>query len=528
VACKGLLSTAILGSFLLLPRRDARAQESTALDRVEPAPAGDPFLVAPSAGVEGTLRPAFALLGTYALEPLRVRDEARERSRAVVEHQVGLHLLGSVALFDRVLVGIDAPFYVLQSGEPVTELPESVAYAPPPSAAVGDIRLTARAELLEADRGLPAVGLGASLALPSGDEAGYASTGSVRFTPRALLSGDYGFLLWSTSVARTFEPERTAQANLVGDQIEVDLAVAGRIAWAQLGVEAHLAAEVGAPAASTTPAIRFEPLASARAYVEPVVFAIAGGPGIWNAPGTPTFRLLFEVGVAFDLLPQGLDGGESEPRPEGAGDGRAPPGAEHTSTPSPSPGTGPRRDRDGDDVPDAFDACPDVRGVRQLALESNGCPLVQAAPPPDPGVVVQAGQIVIKEEIRFESGSAVLLPESSVPLEAVRRALAGDPTIARVGVDGHTDDRGDSRKNLELSRARALSVVRWLTDKGIDARRLEARGFGARQPLVENRDDAARAKNRRVEFIILRRDARGEPAWIDGTLPSEPEGKDRP
>ena len=495
------------------------------MDRVEPAPAGDPFLVAPSASVEGEVRPAFAVLGSYALEPLRVRDASRSRSRAVVEHQVGLHLLGSLALEGRLLLGVHAPFYVHQSGEPVSTFPDSAAYAPPPATAVGDVRLLARAELVEGEGGIPSVGLGASLALPSGDESGYASTGSVRFTPRALVSGDYGFLLWTTSVARAFEPERTSSQNLVGDQIEVDLAVAGRIAWAQLGVEAHLAAEVGASPASTTPSVRFEPLASARANVDPVFFSLAVGPGIWNAPGTPTFRALLEVGLSFDLLSSAdVDRGSTAaarprpaaPRPPIQPSG--PPGSEPNA-----PVRAARPDKDGDAVPDAFDACPDVPGIRQLAPESSGCPMASPAPSPAPGVVVEAGQIVIQEEIRFESGSAVLLPESSAPLEAVRRALEEDATIARVGVDGHTDDRGSPRANLELSRARALSVVRWLTERGIDARRLEARGFGARQPLVPNRDDDARAKNRRVEFIILRRDARGAQGWLDGTLPASSE-----
>ena len=57
--------------------------------------------------------------------------------------------------------------------------------------------------------------------------------------------------------------------------------------------------------------------------------------------------------------------------------------------------------------------------------------------------------------------------------------------ITRVAVDGHTDNVGQDKANLALSRRRALAVVRWLVDHGIDERRLEARGFGARRPIAD-------------------------------------------
>ncbi|HTJ81385.1 MAG TPA: OmpA family protein, partial [Polyangiaceae bacterium] len=65
------------------------------------------------------------------------------------------------------------------------------------------------------------------------------------------------------------------------------------------------------------------------------------------------------------------------------------------------------------------------------------------------------------------------------------------------------------------------SVERWLTEHGVDARRLEARGFGAKQPIADNATEEGRAKNRRVEFVILHRTGEGARGWIDGTLVPE-------
>ena len=92
------------------------------------------------------------------------------------------------------------------------------------------------------------------------------------------------------------------------------------------------------------------------------------------------------------------------------------------------------------------------------------------------------------------------------------------PEIARVAVDGHTDSVGTARANLALSRRRAIAVMRWLVAHGVDERRLEARGFGPRRPIADNKTAEGRAKNRRVEFQILKRTDKGEAGWKDGPV----------
>jgi len=61
-------------------------------------------------------------------------------------------------------------------------------------------------------------------------------------------------------------------------------------------------------------------------------------------------------------------------------------------------------------------------------------------------------------------------------------------------------------EGLELSRARAAAVRRWLVDQGkVDGKRLTAQGFGADRPLADNRDFIGRAKNRRIEFVVMQK-----------------------
>lgn len=68
-------------------------------------------------------------------------------------------------------------------------------------------------------------------------------------------------------------------------------------------------------------------------------------------------------------------------------------------------------------------------------------------------------------------------------------------------LEGHADDSGNAARNLALSRQRAEAVVQSLVKGGIDAGRLRAAGHGASRPLADNKEEAGRAKNRRVELI---------------------------
>src|ERR1019366_6931060 len=71
----------------------------------------------------------------------------------------------------------------------------------------------------------------------------------------------------------------------------------------------------------------------------------------------------------------------------------------------------------------------------------------------------------------------------------------------KIRVEGHTDNMGRQAANQKLSQQRAMAVMNWLVDHGVDRSRLTAKGYGDSRPLGDNSSDAARAKNRRVELI---------------------------
>ncbi|WP_179862370.1 OmpA family protein [Longibacter salinarum] len=102
--------------------------------------------------------------------------------------------------------------------------------------------------------------------------------------------------------------------------------------------------------------------------------------------------------------------------------------------------------------------------------------------------------------IRFDVDSAQLRAKSEETLRQVRSVLNDQPDL-RLAIEGHTDNTGSTSYNAELSKDRAQSVVQWLTERGIDADRLEARGYGEKQPVSTNSTSQGRALNRRVELV---------------------------
>lgn len=109
----------------------------------------------------------------------------------------------------------------------------------------------------------------------------------------------------------------------------------------------------------------------------------------------------------------------------------------------------------------------------------------------------------------FDSGKAELKPEGKELLLKVAEVLAGIPD-QQVLVIGHTDNipvtasRHLYATNWELSAARATAAVRFLCETGqVDPRRIGALGYGEHHPIADNATRQGRAKNRRIEVVIL-------------------------
>ena len=185
----------------------------------------------------------------------------------------------------------------------------------------------------------------------------------------------------------------------------------------------------------------------------------------------------------------------------------------------------PESDRDGDgfwDVPDQ-DKCPDEPGVAP-----DGCPIPDTdgdgildpddkcveepetannyededgCPDEIPKEVAQFAGVI--EGIYFDTNKDTIKPKSEKILKKAVKVLTDFESI-RLKISGHTDSRGKHDHNVDLSQRRAASVKRWLTEHGIDESRLETEGFGPDKPIDTNDTKAGRAKNRRIEFELIK------------------------
>ncbi len=153
-------------------------------------------------------------------------------------------------------------------------------------------------------------------------------------------------------------------------------------------------------------------------------------------------------------------------------------------------------DRDGDRIPDGVDACPDEAGSPDTDPQKHGC---------FHRVVVTKSQIVINEKVEFALNSARIKKESDGLLDEVAKILVDNPSIAKVEVQGHTDTTGPAKINKRLSQQRADAVMQALIKRGVAKERLVAKGFGGDEPIADNESEEGRAKNRRVQFLILER-----------------------
>lgn len=136
------------------------------------------------------------------------------------------------------------------------------------------------------------------------------------------------------------------------------------------------------------------------------------------------------------------------------------------------------------------------------------------APKPDfgPGVEVsedyRGTTVTLPNDILFDSGQTVLKAGSKATLDRIAAVIQRDYGGRIVRVEGHTDTdpikKSPWKDNWELSCERALSVVRYLTGRGIDSKKIYAAGYGEHMPRDTNATAAGKARNRRVQIVITR------------------------
>jgi len=142
----------------------------------------------------------------------------------------------------------------------------------------------------------------------------------------------------------------------------------------------------------------------------------------------------------------------------------------------------------------------DIRPREETAVELRILPR-----PSRPRVVIKTAEISLRRQISFALGSDEILPNSEPILMEVADALVRNPDLELIEIQGHTDSRGDLEVNMLLSQRRAEAVLQWLVEHGVQPARLMAKGYGPTRPLAPNITAYNRARNRRVQFKIIRR-----------------------
>jgi len=533
----------------------AQAQEGLELQRFLPMPtlSRDLYNTSGTDVLQQWEVEAHALFD-YAHRPLVLLDEDGERVGAVVKSQTTANLLFALGFGGGFDLGVALPLYLYQPAGSQS-LP---GYADGDgSVGPGDLRVIPRIQLWT-NRSAPGQnGMGLAFLVdtfvPLGDEASFQGAG-FRVGPRLAFDAVVSGIRMAANVGYLWRERADVENATVGQSIGwsagADIPVANTLSvvgdiGGRLNVGENGVRRTESP---------LELLLGMKLRQDAVFATFGGGAGIVNGIGTPDFRAFLGMGYAAPMT-------EPPPPPECtadtvAADCPAPPepvcsgnavlryealctaaGDCGVRTLTTDCGAGEYCDESvvaclpipecvadvdcevppttcADDTLQTW-SCRCIDG--DCACDATATPcgdnicgeeggVAACVEPPPVQVNVETRQIVITENVFFATGSDVIEERSFSILNHVARVLEDNPQITRVRVEGHTDNVGRARNNLQLSQRRAASVVRYLTARGIDAGRLESEGYGQDRPIASNDNDEGRAQNRRVEFHIVDQD----------------------
>lgn len=504
----------------------------------------------------GHLGLAASLHLDYALEPLR--GPASALGGVLVDHELVGQVGGAMGFLDRFVVALRLPVVLFMGGPAGTATAPATRDPAASGPGLGDLALTFRAQLYGEESDVFALALQTEATIPLAEAASpaqdLAGEAGVSFTPELAAELRFAPVRITANVGARFREAARYQT----------LRVQHELTWAlALGVDIVPGVfDATLEGFGSTPFDRFatssvspvELLLGARVRpISPLFIGLAGGLGLGDGYGAPAFRGVLTLGfaeiggvaTAGESEGEGEAESESEGEAESEGEGAAEsvsetltasaseaeveaPAPSVERVPPPDPAEYGQLDRDGDRIVDAedrcvldredydeiedrdgcpeedgdadtvadvLDACPMTSGVVTDDAETRGCP--------ERAYITERGAIVISDRVEFATGSDRILAASEPVLTDVVAILESSEDVARVRIEGHTDDRGRDLANIRLSRARAASVRRWLEAHGIAGDRLEAWGCGELHPLAPGSTRAIRQTNRRVEFFVV-------------------------
>jgi chemotaxis protein MotB len=157
-------------------------------------------------------------------------------------------------------------------------------------------------------------------------------------------------------------------------------------------------------------------------------------------------------------------------------------------------------------------------GPETLAFEPEAARALLESKLAGTGVTVQTSglrvRLLLPSTVLFGAGKTTLNPKAKTTIKKIGSTIKTDFPNAIVRIEGHTDNTPIKKikkkfsSNWELSIARAATVARFLVDKcSFDPAKIHIAGLGEFRPIANNKTKAGRRKNRRVEIVILSRDA---------------------
>jgi OOP family OmpA-OmpF porin len=564
------LSAAMMSLVLAGLARNARAQaQGFAVDPFDPSERGSDWFSVESLDLRGTARPAIGIVMDGAYRPLVINSDGK-LEESVIRNQILGNVGASLVLWDRLRVGFNLPVAVFQDGS--EGVIGGVTYAPPKSPSVGDLRLGTDLRLAGTYGDPFTLAIGARVYVPTGQRDNYTGDGAVRVDGRLEAAGDLGVFTYAARVGAEYRGlDETLAGNPLGSQVLFGAAMGLRLAHRAfvIGPEVYGSTNVSSGGAffakTSTPVDGI--VGAHYTFLRDFRIGAGGGTGLTRGLGSPEARWM----ASLEWVPAYQEPAPPPPPPSDrdkdgiVDDADACPDVAGIKTEDPKTNGCPS-DRDKDGIADTEDACPDVAGIKTEDPKTNGCPSdrdkdgviddddacpdvagiktddpkTNGCPDPDrdkdgivnesdacpdvpgpknadrtkngcPQAYIQAGQIKIREQVKFATSSAAIVPgkDSEDVLQAVKALLVEHPEI-KVRIEGHTDNVAWPELNRTLSKHRAESVMKWLVQHGIDAGRLTTQGFGPDRPIDTNKTYEGRRNNRRVEFHIL--DESGAPA----------------
>lgn len=146
-----------------------------------------------------------------------------------------------------------------------------------------------------------------------------------------------------------------------------------------------------------------------------------------------------------------------------------------------------------------------VTPVTVKLREESGLDIALTATPAQPSVRLARDRIQLRSALRFVPHTTEIANESLALLRELADFLMRHPELLEVEIQAHTDATAGGQDPAVLTQGQAEAVKNWLSDAGVERERLVARGYGAEKPLVPNLTEQNRARNRRVELVVLRR-----------------------